>query len=231
MGFLERCIMRLFSCIMLFISCFTILIIFNIINIDWMESGFQFIRNDIALTKIFVLANGVLFLMAIRGLSARLKPIDMAKNGIVLENGNGKLVISKESLENLISTVSKDIPGTESISSRTVLDKNRNLRVQVNIVANQDVYLKDLSLEIQKRVKDALLKTADLEAKEVDVRIKNISNKKMKKSDDKKESKKNNKQELIEMPEKIETENDKEQKLLEDKKEKSSESKKEEVKK
>ncbi len=231
MSFFERFIMRVFSLIMLVMSLFTFLVLMNIINVDWVEGGFAFLKSSLVIKKISVLVSGIIFLMALRGLLARLKPVDLAKNGIILENGNGKLVISKESLENLISSVSRDIPGTESISSKTILDKNRNLKVQVNIVASQDVYLKDLSLEVQKRVKDALLRTADLEAKEVDVRIKNISNKKAKKIEkveNKKENKKDNKKESndveLKLPEEKET---KEPKMLEEK----NESKKEEGKK
>jgi len=216
MGFLERCIMRLFSLIVLILSFFTILIVLNVINFDWLGNGFTLLRSDLPLKKISVLVSGLLFLMALRGLTARLKPVDLAKNGIILENGNGKLVISKESLENLISSVSKDIPGTESISSRTILDKNRNLKVQVNIVASQDVYLKDLSLEVQKRVKDALLRTADLEAREVDVRIKNISNKKVKKLEEKKDNKKDKEEQEVK-EEKVQEEKEQEVKMLEEK--------------
>ena len=183
MRIIERIIMRIFSLVILIISLMTILMLFNIIKFGSLAYLVEMIQSNTAAIRIAVLVSVVFMLMALRGLFARLKPVDLAKGGIILENGSGKLVISKESLENLISSVSKDIPGTESISSKTILDKNRNLRVYVNVVASQDVYLKDLSLELQKRVKEAMLRTADLEVKEVDVRIKNISNKKVKKQE------------------------------------------------
>ena len=122
----------------------------------------------------------ILILLSIRCLFARLKPVDEAKNGIVLENASGKLIISKESLENLIASVSKNISGAESISSKTMLDKDRNLRVYVTLVVSGDVILKEISTELQRKIKDAMKKTADLDVKEVNIKIKNITNKKSK---------------------------------------------------
>ena len=43
-----------------------------------------------------------------------------------------------------------------------------------------DVMIKDISNEVQARVKEAMKKTADLEVKEVNIRIKNITSKKVK---------------------------------------------------
>lgn len=190
MKIIERFIMRVFSMLILVASLFTILALLNVVNVGVLSYAVESIQSNITALKITYAVCGVLALMALRGLFARLKPVDLAKGGIILENGSGKLVISKESLENLVSSVAKDIPGTESISSKTILDKNRNLKISVNVVVSQDVMLKDLSLELQKRIKDAMLRTADLEVKQVDVRIKNISNKKVKKPEAKKENKK-----------------------------------------
>ena len=94
-----------------------------------------------------------------------------------------KLIISKESLENLIAGEAKDIDGTESISSKTFLDIDKNLIVDVNVVVNKDVAIKEYSSDLQKGIKDVLKRTADLNTKNINIRIKNISNKKSKKSD------------------------------------------------
>jgi uncharacterized alkaline shock family protein YloU len=104
------------------------------------------------------------------------------KEGIVLENESGKLIISKESLENLIAGVGKEIEGAEAITSRTFIDLDKNVTVNVNVVINREVVIKDISTELQKRVKAALKKTADLDVKYVNIKIKNISNKKNKKN-------------------------------------------------
>lgn len=180
MKFLERFSLRLFSIIIIVISIITMLIALNVLHLDVVPNMISYAIETEMSTRITIIVSVVLILLGIKSLCARLKPIDEAKNGIVLENASGKLIISKESLENLISSVSKNIPGAESITSRTVLDKDRNLKVYVTTVVSGDVVLKDISTDLQKRIKEAMKKTADLEVKEVNIKIKNITNKKSK---------------------------------------------------
>ena len=76
-----------------------------------------------------------------------------------------------ESLESLIAGEAKEIDGTESISSKTFLDPEKNLIVDVNVVVNKDVAIKEISAELQKRIKDVLKRTADLNTKNINIRI------------------------------------------------------------
>ena len=55
------------------------------------------------------------------------------------------------------------------------------MTVDVNIVVSRDIVIKEISTELQKKVKAALKQTADLDVKYVNIKIKNISNKKSKK--------------------------------------------------
>ena len=180
MKFIERFTLKLISIIIIIISTFTIFMIFGIVSTEIVTEGIdRILYSDISL-KVTTIVSIILFLLSIRCLFAKLKLVDEAKNGIMLENASGKLIISKESLENLISSVSKNIPGAESISSKTILDKDKNLRVYVTTVVSGDVMLKEISTELQKRIKEAMKRTADLEVKEVNIKIKNITNKKSK---------------------------------------------------
>ena len=106
------------------------------------------------------------------------------KDGLILENASGKLIISKESLDNLIYNAAKDIPGADNISSKTYLDLEQNLRVFVTVSMTQDVSIKELSTALQSKIKTAIKQTADLEVSEVNVKIKNIVNKKTRKIKD-----------------------------------------------
>lgn len=105
---------------------------------------------------------------------------DDGRNGVTLENTAGKLVISRESLENLIANVVKDVQGIEAISSRTILDRHNNLIVYVTTLVSKDMMIKDVSSQIQEKIKQALSQTADLEVKQVNIKVKNITNKKIK---------------------------------------------------
>lgn len=180
MKLIERFSLRLFSIIIIFLSIITILTVTSVLHIDFLFRALSFTIENETYARITIIVSVILILLGIKSLLSRLKPEDESKNGIILENASGKLVISKESLENLIAGVSKNIPGAESISSKTVLDKDRNLKVYVTTVVSDDVVLKDISTDLQKRIKEAMKKTADLDVKEVNIKIKNITNKKLK---------------------------------------------------
>ncbi len=181
MKFLDKLALKLFSCIIIVIAIVFILSVTHIISIysilDEVES---LILSGESKIEITIAIFAVLLLLALKGLFFTSKPEDTGKDGIVLENTSGKLVISKESLENLIANIIKDVPGAETVSSRTFLDKNGDLIIYVTAIVSKDVMIKDISSELQEKIKIAMKKTADLDVKEVNIKIKNISSKKVK---------------------------------------------------
>ena len=137
------------------------------------------LNNDLAF-KITLGVTIVALLLAIKCIFFRAKPEDDGRNGVILENSSGKLVISKESLENLIANVVKEVQGIEAVSSKTILDKDNNVIVYVTTLVSKDMMIKDVSSQIQEKIKQALKRTADLEVKQVNIKVKNITNKKIK---------------------------------------------------
>lgn len=181
MKFFDKLVLKIFSIIILAIGIIAILLMTGIINIEMIQYEIIRLSDGENAIKITIGVLAVLMLLSIKGLFFTSKnPDKVLKDGIILENTNGKLVISKESLENLVASVTKDISGADIIASRTILDKNRNLIVNVTAAVSKDVMIKDISNEVQARVKEAMKKTADLEVKEVNIRIKNITSKKVK---------------------------------------------------
>lgn len=180
MKFLDKLSLKIFSIIMFVVSITLILIVLEVIPLQYIANSIAILTDGSKNIKITIIVAAVLLLLAIKGLFFTSKQVDASKDGIVLENTSGKLVISKESLENMIASVVKEIPGAESISSRTILDKDKNLIVYITTVVSRDVMLKDISTELQTRIKDAMKRTADLDVKEVNIRIKNITSKKVK---------------------------------------------------
>lgn len=181
MKFLDKLALKIFSIIIIVIAIVFILSITNIISIYAILDNLEaIITNGETEIQVTIAILAILMLLALKGLFFTSKPEDNGKDGIVLENTSGKLVISKESFENLIASVIKDIPGAETVSSRTILDKNNNLIVYVTAIVSKDVMIKEISNELQEKIKIAMKKTADLEVKEVNIRIKNISSKKVK---------------------------------------------------
>lgn len=182
MKFLERFALTIFSIIVLVMSVVLLGIMFNFFEMAIITRAVSFIVEDIYAFRTALVVCVICILLAIKGIFFNCKRKDLAKDGIVLENASGKLVISKESLENLVSSVSREIPGADVVSSRTVLDKEKNLKVYVIANVSKDLMLKDVSTELQNKIKDAMKKTADLEVEEVNIKIKNIVSKKVKKA-------------------------------------------------
>ena len=100
-----------------------------------------------------------------------------------MQNDNGKLLISKSTIENIVTSVVKDFESVDDVSVDIELDQINNLIVNVNLVVSKEVIIKEITLNMQNKIKEAIKKTSDLEVKEVNVRIKNISNEKEKESE------------------------------------------------
>lgn len=180
MKFLDKLVLKIFSIIILIVTVGIILIMTGIVDPEIIVNQIAILTDGENAIKILLGTVAVLMLLAIKGLFFTSKPESKGKEGIILENASGKLVISKESLENLIASVTKEIPGAETVASRTIVDKNKNLIVYVTAIVSKDVMIKDVSNQLQERVKEAMKKTADLEVKEVNIKIKNITSKKVK---------------------------------------------------
>ena len=181
MKFFDKLVLKIFSLIMFALTLLIILIMTNVITIDTINTVVIKLTDYENGLKILIACLAVIMLLSIKGLFFTSKSNNKnSKEGIILENNSGKLIISKESLENLIYGVVKDVPGAESVTSRTILDKDKNLIVYVTVSVSKDVMLKDITRELQNKVKSAMKRTADLDVKEVNIKIKNITQKKVK---------------------------------------------------
>ena len=145
MKVLDKLALKVFSILVLVIAVVIILMISGILPYDLVEQYLKLLSDYENGIKITIGVLAVLILLAVKGFFFTSKQTDNSKDGIVLENTSGKLVISKESLENLIASV-----------------------------------IKDISNELQTKIKEAMKRTADLDVKEVNIKIKNITSKKVK---------------------------------------------------
>lgn len=190
MRFLENLFVKLFSLIILGLSIIIVLIGFDILELTFMNNIIKYLYGTELRGKVTIIVCLVFILVSLKlFFTSRRKPRD-GKDGIVLENSSGKLIISRESLDNLIANASKDVPGAENITSKTYLDLEQNLRVFVTVTITQDVSIKELSTTLQAKIKSAIKQTADLDVSEVNVKIKNIVNKKSRRIKDSYEPKK-----------------------------------------
>lgn len=177
---------------------------------------------DVRIAVLCVLNLNILF--SIKGLFFQGRNKKKVKDGILLENNNGKLFISMETLENLVRDVSKNVEGTESVTSKVTLNDSNELIINVEAVVYQNVLIKEVTKKMQEAIQASIKQASDLEVNEVNVNIKNISSKQEKvvKEKEKVEENKEKKEKLEkeEKKEKPETKKDKKSEKKEVKKEK-----------
>lgn len=173
---IEKITLVLFSTLMLIISVILCLTIFgwidtadigNVLNIA--------ISNNVSSNVILVLSI-IFILLAIRCIffDSSSKEKEEYKNGILLENVNGKLLITKETIENLVNAVVKGFDSAEEVTTQIELDNENNLKVFVNMSVKENAVIKELSTNLQNKIKEAIKRASDLEVKEVNIKVKNI---------------------------------------------------------
>ncbi len=175
MKILDRFILVIFSIIMFVLSVITASIIFGWIELDnltpYLEAGLLTEPSSNIILSISI----VFILLALKAIFFGSKDGRATKEGILMENDNGRLLISRDTLENLVVNIVNGFDGTENVMAKVGLDKENNLRVYVTLYVHPNIVIKDLTTSIQNRVKEAIKKTSDLETKAVNVRVRNIT--------------------------------------------------------
>ena len=62
-------------------------------------------------------------------------------------------MISKETIEDLVQAVTKQYKMAKEVTSRVELDKENNVNIFVNLVVGSDTVIKDLSADLQDKIK------------------------------------------------------------------------------
>lgn len=177
MKFLERISLTIFSIIILAISLIVCLLIFGWIRIDTITYILGLaLMNTATINTILVIAV-ILILLAIKCIFFSSKPKDEKTEGILLENENGKLLISINTIENLVKGVVLGFANVKSSVCKVNLDRQvNNVKVELNLVVDANTIIKELSVNLQDRIKEVVKATTELEIKEINIKIKDIEN-------------------------------------------------------
>lgn len=177
MKIIEKITLVLYSCIMLILSVVLCLVIFG-----WLDTSLaaRILYNAVTgetSSKVLLGLSVVFILLSIKCIffSSDEDDDENEKQGVLLQNGNGKLLISKETIENLVNSVALNFPKTEDVTTRIELDGENNVVVYVNLVVSDDVVIKDLSSRLQDKIKEKIKTATDLDVKEVNIAVKKVS--------------------------------------------------------
>lgn len=180
MKFLDRLALAVFSIIIFVLAVLLCLLMFGWFDVELVMSALSYLKSNEIASNITITVSIILLLLALKAMffESYSKEEDKSKEGILLENDNGKLVVSRDTLENLATNVSKTINGVENVVSRVILDKENNLIIFINLQVKQDSIIKDLSSGLQEKIKQTIKESLGLDVKEVNIKIKNITSEK-----------------------------------------------------
>ena len=174
MKVIEKITLIIYSNLILIMAVIACLLVFGWLDIDIVQGLTRTLIISSTSSKIILGVSIVFILLSIRCIffdpSSKQEIKD--KQGILLANENGKLMISKETIENLVEVVIKEYRMAKEVTSRVELDKDNNVNIFVNLVVSSDTIIKDLTVDLQNKIKNKVKETTDLDVKEVNITIK-----------------------------------------------------------
>ena len=180
MKFLEKVTLIIYSNIMLILSIIACLLIFGWIDMELVENiAYTMIVGETS-SKILLGLSVVSILLSIKCIffGSTSKEQIKERQGVLLGNESGKLMISKETIENLVNSVALNFQSAEEVVTRVELDKENNVKVYINLTISSEAIIKDLSANLQSKIKEKIKTATDLEVKEVNITVKKVAAKK-----------------------------------------------------
>lgn len=176
MKILDKIGLIVFADLILIISIILCMMVFGWLKPETVYAVTVLSLNDEFTTKFILGACIVLMLLAIKCIffSTSDRKVNGIKDGILLKNDDGELVISKSTLEELVNSIVKGFDSAQNADTTIVLDEEKNLKVYVMISVKEDAIIKELTTNMQSKIKSTIKRTSDLEVKEVNISIRNL---------------------------------------------------------
>lgn len=174
---LEKIALIIYSNIILILSIIVCLLIFG-----WLDIGLvggitiKIILGETS-SKVLLGISVAFILLSIKCIffDSTSKEQIKERQGVLLENESGKLMITKETIENLVNSVALNFQSAENVTTRVELDKENNVVVFINLIVNEEAIIKDLSANLQAKIKEKVKIATDLEVKEVNITVKKVA--------------------------------------------------------
>lgn len=189
MKILEKFVLILYSFLVLVISVVLCLVIFKIIDIETINNCIKYMLEDSTILITVLASSIVCILLSIRCLFFR-KRKEIKKSDatdILLENESGRLLISKRAIENAVkNVVNNAVKDTKDCKVIVDIDPANYLSVYVSMLLNNNLKIRDMTLDLQLKIKSQIKDDFDLDVKQVNIKIDSVEEK----ENEKKESKK-----------------------------------------
>lgn len=189
MKFFDKLGLAIFSAIVLIIS-----ITLCLIGFGWIEPSVYSILISKAYasqTGTYVLIGSctVLALLAIKCLfftDMTSKDDEEEGSGILLQNEDGRLLITADTLRNMVEGVITDFDEITDSITRINITKENDVIIEISIDVLRGTVIKDVTSRLQTKVKKEIKAATDLEIKYVNVKVRNTG---IEKADEEKKTK------------------------------------------
>ena len=130
MKILEKTTLIIYSYIILILSVLACLLVFGWIDLDVIQGAVEGIILGETSGRVVLGISIVFILLSIKCIffDSTSKEQIKERQGVLLENESGKLMISKETIENLVNSVAKGFESTEDVVTRVELDRENNVK-------------------------------------------------------------------------------------------------------
>lgn len=186
MKIIDKIILNIYSLIILIESIIVILLIFGWAKIETIIYIIKdMLNNNIAYNVVFGISV-VFIILSIKAIffkNARDK-IDLVETkrkdkmgeGVLLENEDGKLLISKETIERLANSVVNNFENIQDAKTKVIINNKNDITIVIELQILQNTVIKDVNANLQSRIKEVIKQATELEVNEVNIKIKNIIN-------------------------------------------------------
>lgn len=177
MKVLEKITLIIYSNIMLVLSIILCLLVFGWLDIELVGNIVTKMIIGETTSKIVLGISVIFILLSIKCIffDGSTKEQTKERQGVLLENESGKLMISKETIENLVNSVALNFQSAQEVTTRVALDKESSVTVFINLTVSQEAIIKDLSANLQAKIKEKIKEATDLEVKEVNITVKKVA--------------------------------------------------------
>ena len=173
MKLLERFALVIYSYIIILLSVVLSLLIFNWIDFNVVtDMVYALLTGEIS-SKITLGVSVVFILLSIKCIFFDEKSKEKAKEtqGILLKNENGQLMISKETIDNVVRNAVIGFDNVKECNTRIDVNSENQLRITLFLTVNENVVIKELASNLQTKIKEEVKKVSDLDVQEVNVKV------------------------------------------------------------
>ena len=176
MKFLDKVSLVIFSIIIFVLSIAMCLIVFGWVDLNAAYSMLKDGLQNAVVSNSILGVSVLLMLLSVKAIF--FYSTDAMEDGLKLKNESGNLLISKETIQNIVNNVVTGFENTQNVTTKIGLDKQNNLQIDVILYVSPNTIIKELSANLQSRIKEVIKNTTDLEVTSVNIKVKNVSTKK-----------------------------------------------------